>query len=71
MLNPNRKSHIEVVSKTCDQILNMIDVENQLKTSFESNKRLRIEQMDKFIAHVFQKARKKVERLIHRKKKEN
>ena len=43
MLNLNSKSHAEVFCKTCDQILNMTDVENQLKTSFERNNRSRIE----------------------------
>ena len=30
MLNPYRKSHSEIVAKTCNQMLNMIDVENEL-----------------------------------------
>ena len=52
ILNPNRKTHREIFIKTCEEMLNEIDAESELKMASESDNVSRIEQTDKEIAYI-------------------
>ena len=60
MLNPNRKSNRDFFAETRNEILNVIDVENWFYVALECKKTPRIQKIDKDVARMLQKDRKKV-----------
>ena len=61
MLSPSRKSHRKVFVGACDDMLGIMDVENELPAAAEGMSRSKMEQIDKVIARILQKSRRKVE----------
>ena len=60
MLNPNIVS-CRIFSEKLDEMSNVIGFENELSISAEFMSRSKIEQIDKYIVHMLQKSRRKLE----------
>ena len=61
MLNHNKRNHRQIFVETCEELLNVFPIENELNYVEMHKDRAKMEQVDKDITFLLQKSRSKVE----------